>query len=286
MSNVSLIALGINETREGAAVVQGGIAHIAEGICEYWFTPVRWSYGSGDNEVTGVTNLGDMFVPRRHEDGSVDGKFLPAMYRAVAENFGVDGEFTNADKVCFRRGFSIAAARNAGEPIKFVDASIDRKGRALKVRAVELPAGKAFKLADDEGALTDLGKEMVARIKSNLELEGKAVPETDKLLERASALKVACVGGKHPVLGKLPSAADIAMRMEPTAIEAGLMPAKNNRDRAPAGDKLIGACDFIVKAIDEVLGDGDEAGFAPSKALDDKLRGVAERIAAYFASSL
>ena len=65
ISNVHMIALGINEVRAGNAIVEGGIAHIAEGICEAWFTPLRWSYGSGDNEVSGCVNLGEMFVPRR-----------------------------------------------------------------------------------------------------------------------------------------------------------------------------------------------------------------------------
>lgn len=281
MTNLSMIAVGINKIREGNAIAQGGIAHLSEGICEYWFTPLRWSYGSGDNEVSGVCNLSDMFKGRRNERGEQDSRFLSAMYVAVAENFGIDGELTGADKVAFRRGFSIAAARNAGAMVEFTDAKVSRKGRDVKVRAVRVPAGVAFDLDKPDGSLTDLGKEMVARIKSNLELEGKAVPDDDKLLQRAKAIKVDCVGGRHPVLGKVPSSTDIAGAMEAKAIEAGLMPPKASRDRAPSGDKLGASLDFVAKCLGDVT--EDEAGFAASDMLDAKLRQVAELIAAYFA---
>lgn len=281
-SNVSMIALGISEVREGNDIVQGGIARLAEGIGEYWFTPLRWSYGRDDNEVSGVCNLGDMFKGRRNEKGEKDSRFLSAMYRSVADNFGVDGEMTGADKIAFRRAFSIAAAANAGAIVKYVDAKVTRKGKNVSVRAVQVPAGAAFELDKPDGSLTELGKEMVARIKSNLELEGKDVPADDKLLARAKALSVNCVGGKHPVFGKVPSATDIAGVMEAKAIEGGVMPPKANRDRQPGADKLVGSLDFIIKCLDEVLSDNDEAGFAPSDAIDGKLRQVAERIAAYF----
>lgn len=281
MSNVSLIALGINEVRAGNAIVEGGIAHLAEGIGEYWFTPLRWSYGKGDNEVTGVCNLGDMFKGRRHPDGSEDSKFIPAMYRAVAENFGVDGEMTNADKMAFQRGFSIAAARNAGAPVRFVDETVERKGKAVKVRAVEVPASYAFKLTQEDGSLTEVAKDAVGRIKSNLELEGKDIPDDAELLKRAGNLKVKCVGGRHAVFGKNPSSTDIAGSLREVASEAGLMPAPKSRNGSARSDKFGDALEYISKCLDLV--DSDESDFAPSDALEEKMRSVAERIAAYFA---
>lgn len=284
VSNVSLIALGLAEVREGTAISEGGIARLAEGIVTSWITPVRWSYGVGDNEVAGCTSLGDMFKGRRHLDGSDDGKFLPAMYRAVAENFGIDGEFTSADKVAFRRGFAIAAAVKADVPIKFVDAKVERKGRSATVRAVQVPASVAFKLSDEGGAPTDLGKEMISRVKSNLELEGKDIPDDSVLLKRAGDLKVNCVGGKHPVLGKVPSSTVIASDMERVAIDRGMLPPKVNRDRAAQGDKFVASLDFVIKCFDDLAGNDDEAGFGASDALESKLREVAERIAAYFAA--
>lgn len=283
VSNVSLIALGISEVREGSAIVEGGIAHIAEGICEAWFTPVRWSYGRDDNEVSGVCNLGDMFKGRHQPDGSADSKFLPAMYRAVAENFGVDGEFSTADKMAFGRGFAVAAARNAGVPVKFADATVNRKGKAVKVRAVQVPASVAFKVTGDDGALTDLGKEVVARIKSNLELEGKAVPDDATLTKRAEALNVNCVGGKHPVFGKVPSSTEIANTLKGAASEAGLMPAPKARASSARVDKFGESLDYVVKCLDLLASDAGESEFAPSDALEAKMREVAERIAAYFA---
>lgn len=279
--NVHMIAAGIDEVRAGNALVEGGVALIAEGICEAWFTPVRWSYGKGDNEVSGVCNLGDMFKPRRHPDGSVDGKYLPAMYRAVAENFGVTGEMTPADKMAFQRAFSIAAARHAGAPVKFIDADVERKGRAVKVRAVEVPASYAFKLQSEDGSLTDAAKDAVARIKSNLELEGKAVPSEADLLKRAGNLKVKCVGGKHAVFGKNPSSTEIAASLREVAADAGLVPPPPSRNGAARADKFGEALEYVGKCIE--LLDDDESDFAPSDAIEEKLRVLAERIAAYFA---
>ena len=283
LSNVHMIALGINEVRAGNAIVEGGIAHIAEGICEAWFTPLRWSYGSGDNEVSGCVNLGEMFVPRRNEKSEVDSKFLPAMYRAVGDAFGIDGEMTSADKMAFQRGFSIAAARFAGAPVKFVDETVERKGRAVKVRAVEVPASYAFKLTDGDGKLSEVAKDAVARIKSNLELEGKDVPDDDELLKRAGNLKVKCVGGKHPVFGKRPSSTEIANTLREVAATAGVMPVPKSRNGSARSAKFGEALEYVVKCLDLLAGDGDESDFAPSDAIDSKLRDVAERIAAYFA---
>ena len=280
-SNVSLIALGINEVRSGNAIVEGGIAHIAEGVCEYWFTPLRWSYGKGDNEMSGVCNLGDMFKGLRNPKGEADSKFLPAMYRAVAESFGVDGEMTPADKMAFQRGWTIAAARNAGAPVKFIDETVERKGRSVKVRAVEVPASYAFKLQSEDGSLTDAAKDAVARIKSNLEMEGKAIPDEAELLKRAGNLKVKCVGGRHAVFGKNPSSSDIATSLREVAVEAGLMPAPKSRNGSARADKFGEALEYVGKCI-ELLND-DESDFAPSDAIDEKLRAIAERIAAYFA---
>lgn len=284
-SNVSLIAAGINEVREGNDIVQGGIARIAEGISEYWFTPLRWSYGRDDAEVSGVCNLGDMFKGRRNEKGEADSKFLPAMYRSVAENFGIDGEMTNADKVAYRRAFAIAAARFVGVPVKFTDAKVSRKGRNMTVRAVQLPAGEVFAFEKADGSLTEAGADAVSRIKSNLELEGKAIPADDVLLARAKALKIDCVGGKHAVFGKVPSATEIAATMEAKAIEGGAMPPKANRDRGgDKGTKLGEALEYVAKCLDSMNDETRESEFAPSDTLEAQMRQVAERIAAYFAA--
>lgn len=286
-SNVSLIALGISEIREGSAIVEGGLAHLAEGICEAWNSSVRWSYGSDDDEVAGVVVLRDMFKGRRNEKGEADSKFLPAVYRAIGEAYGVDGEFAPADKMAFSRAFGIAAARMSGAPVEFVNVDATRKGKAVKVRAVRVPASVAFKLTDDSGKETALGKELAERIKSNLELTGQDVPEADKLMELAGALPVNCIGGKHPVLGKVPSSTSIAASLRDVAVNAGYMPAPKSRSTASdKGSSFIAAAATIAKGLDLLLSSKDESDFAPSKSVNDALRNVGELIAAYFSSDL
>lgn len=284
ISNVHLIAAGINEHRAGSAIAEGGIAQIAEGICEAWFTPIRWTYGSDDKEVTGCLNLGDMFKGRHHDDGSEDGKFLPAMYRAVAENFGVPGEFTPADKMAYKRGFSIAAARHAGAPVKFTDVEVERKGRVVKVRAVQVPAEHAFKLVDEAGVPTDTAKQAIEAQKSNLRLFNKPVPADDKLLNMVKALPVDCVGGKHAVFGKTPSSTSIADKLREVAVEAKLVPPPPPRNGSSKGDKFREALVTVGKGMEVFLSDRvDDAPFAPCDGINAQLREVAERIAVYFA---
>lgn len=280
LSNVSAIAQGVDMHRDGTAMAQGGIALMVEGICDNWFYAMRWSYGSGDNEMSGICNLGDMFKGRRNGD-ALDSKFLPAMYRAVAENFGVSDGFSNADKVAFQRAFTIAAARHAGVAVEVTTATVTRKGKPVKVKAVQVPASVAYELQKDDGSLTDTGAGVVARVRSLYELEGKAVPDDAELLERAKALPVKCVGGQHPAFGKLPSSYEIANKLSPAAVGAGIMLPKGNRNRGNS-DKFVASLDFVTKCVNEVLGNGDEAGFAPSETIDAKLRELNALLLQYF----
>ena len=284
MSNTSKIALGLDLHRDGSAMAQSGIATMAAGVTDNRFYSMRWSYGSGDNEVSGVCLLEDMFTARRHEDGSVDGKFLPAMYRAVADNFGIEGGMSSADKMAFQRAFTIASAGWAGSPVDVVTATVQRKGKAVKVQAVEVPASLAYELVDDNGAPNELARGLVERVRGNLELQGLPVPDDETLLEQAKALKVKCVGGNNPIFGKVPSATDIANKLAPAAVAGGYMQAKTNRVKPANGEKFGESLDYVIKCMDEVLGDNDESSFAPSTAVEDRLRGLAERIAAYFAA--
>jgi hypothetical protein len=284
MTNVSNISRGLDMFRDGSAQAQAGIATMVDGIDSNRHYSMRWSYGSGDNEVSDVCLLQDMFKGRRHDDGSVDGKFLPAMYRAVADNFAIEGGMSSADKMAFQRAFTIASAGWSGVPVDTVTVKkLDSKGKLVPVQAVEVPASVAFDLVDDKGAPNEVGRGLIERVRGNLELQGLPVPDDDKLLEQAQAIKVKCVGGNNPIFGKVPSATDIANKLSPVAVSNGFMQPKGNRSKVANANKFGESLDFVTKCMDEVLGDGDESSFAPSDAVEEKLRGLAERIDAYFA---
>ena len=283
-SNVSLIALGLAEVREGTEITAGGVVRMAEGIVQSWRSPIRWSYGSGDNEVASVSTIGDMFTPRRNEDGSTDSKFIPAMYRAVAYNF-LQGEddFTNSDKMQFKRAWQIAAAKMAGVPVEFVDADILRNGKRAKVRAVEVPASIAFDLYDNDGTTpTAAGKVLEADVKRSLK-RAKKNANDDAVRSMAEETPIECVGGKIDGLA-VPSVSAISERLATHAIAAGYMPSKGNRNKSANADKFSASLAFVSKCLDEVLSDNDEAGFAPSSDIETEMRGLAEKLAAYFAA--
>lgn len=284
LSNASTISTGLDMYREGTAQAQAGIATMVAGIADNQHYSMRWSYGVGDNETSGVFKLGDMFKGLHHDDGKVDGKFLPAAYRALADNFGIEGGMSSADKMAFQRAFTIASAGWSGSPVEIVTATVQRKGKSVKVQAVEVPASLAYDLVDDKGAPNELARGLVERVRGNLELQGLPVPDDDVLLEQAKGLKVKCVGGSNPIFGKVPSATDIANKLAPAAIGGGFMQAKSNRVKAANGEKFGEALTYVTKCLDEVLIDTDESSFAPSTAVEDKLRALAERIAAYFAA--
>lgn len=284
LTNASTISTGLDMYREGSAMAQAGIATMVVGITDNQHYSMRWSYGVGDNEVSGVFKLGDMFKGMHHEDGKVDGKFLPAAYRALADNFGIEGGMSSADKMAYQRAFTIASAGWHTGQVEVVTATVQRKGKSVKVQAIEVPVSVAYDLVDDKGAPNDLGRSLIERVRGNLELHGSPVPDDDKLFEQAQALKVKCVGGSNPIFGKVPSATDIANKLAPAAIGGGFMQPKGNRNKAANGEKFGEALAYVTKCLDEVLTDTDESSFAPSTAVEDKLRALAERIAAYFAA--
>lgn len=282
-SNVSLIALGLAEVREGTEITAGGVVRMAEGIVQSWRSPIRWSYGSGDNEVFGLSTIGDMFKPVRNEKSEVDGKFLPAMYRAVAYSFLVgEDEFTNGDKVQFKRAWQIAAAKFSGVPVEFVDADIIRGGKRAKVRAVEVPASVAFGLYDDNGAPTAAGKVIEADVKRSLKRSKKKADDaTIKTMVEETPIE--CIGGKFDGVA-VPSVSSISDILAAYAIDAGMMPSKGTKNKSANVDKFRDSLAYVTKCIDEVLIDSGEAGFAPSADIETEMRGLAERIAAYFAN--
>jgi hypothetical protein len=283
-TNVSLIALGLAEVREGTEITAGGVVRMAEGIIQSWRSPIRWSYGSGDNEVSNVSTIADMFKPVRNEKGETDSKFLPAMYRAVAYSFLVgDDEFTNSDKMQFKRAWQIAAAKMAGVAVEFVDADILRNGKRAKVRAVEVPASVAFDLYDTDGTTpTAAGKVLEADVKRSLK-RAKRKADDDAVRSMAEETPIECVGGKIDGLA-VPSVSVISDRLAAYAIDAGLMPSKGSRNKSASADKFRASLTFVSKCLDEVLSDSDEAGFAPCPDVETEMRGLAEKLAAYFAA--
>jgi hypothetical protein len=282
-SNVSLIALGLSEVREGVEVTSGGVIKMAEGIVQSWRSPIRWSYGVGDNEVADITTIADMYKPRRNEKGEADGRFLRAAYVAVAHNFlqGED-EFTDGDKVQFKRAWQIAAAKMAGVPVEFVDADIIRNGKRAKVRAVEVPASVAFDLYDDNGVPTAAGKVVEEDVKRALK-RSKSKATDEVVRSMAEETPVECIGGKWGNV-PIPSVTAISERLSAHAVAAGFMPSKDSRNKATNGDKFRSSLTYVIKCMDEVLSDTDEGGFAPCTSAEDDLRKLAEKIAAYFAA--
>lgn len=286
MSNVSLIARGISEVREGSSIVEGGIAHIAEGVFEGWNSPLRWSYGSGDDEVSGVFNLGDFYSPVRGPDGKEDTKAKSAKWVALAENYGIEGVLESADKMAFQRGFTLAAAVVAGVPVSFETVTVKRKGKPSPARAAVVPAEVAFTMRDKEGKPTAIAEAAMEAQRSNLTLFNQPVPNEGELLSMVSVLPVKCVGGRHQLFGKVPSSSRLADIVRPIVSERGLMPAIKPRqaNKTDKGQQFGEALDFIVQCLD-MLASTDESEFAPCDTIESKMRSVAERIAAYFTNN-
>jgi hypothetical protein len=98
----------------------------------------------------------------------------------------------------------------------------------------------------------------------------------------AEETPIECVGGKIDGLA-VPSVTVISDRLAAYAIDAGMMPSKGSRNKSANADKFRASVAFLSKCLDEVLLPDGESEFAGSDELDKELRGLAERIAAYFA---
>jgi len=278
MSNLSLIAVGLAEVREGSEIVSSGVVRMAEGIVASWSAPIRWSYGKGDNEVSGISCLAEMFTDRRHADGSVDGKFLPAMYRAVADCFlPDDDDFPPAYKMQFKRAWSIASASKLGVEVSFVDADVIRKGKRAKVRAVEVPAAVAFDLYDENGVPTAAGKVIEGDVRRMLKRQRKKADDAT-VRKLAEETPIECIGGKIDGVA-VPAVTAIADRLAAYSVAAGIASKGSRSTRVPA-DKFVDSVDVVIKAL-SVLTEKTESDFAPSDALDAKLRELNVLINAY-----
>ena len=116
-----------------------------------------------------------------------------------------------------------------------------------------------------------------------LRFNRQAVPDDAELLERASAMPVACAGGKDELFGKTPSSTAIASTLREVAVAAGSMSAPPSRNSSARSAKFGESLEYVAKCLDLLAGDSGESEFAPCNALETKMREVAERIAAYFA---
>lgn len=278
MSNVSLIALGMAEVRQGSEITAGGVAKMAEGIVQSWASPLRWTYGKGDNEVSGISTLRDMFKPVRGADGAADSKFLPAMYRAVAEVFIDSEELTNADKMQFKRAWQIAAAKMAGVDVEFVDTETIISGKRVKLRAVEVPAAVAFDLYTAEGLPTEAGKVLEGDVKRQLKRTKKKADEST-VRAMAEETPIECIGGKIDKVA-VPSVSVISDRLAAYAVDAGLMPAKASRASRVPAQKFVDSVEFVTKCLNDLL-TKDESDFAPSDTVDEKLRALSNAVLQY-----
>lgn len=285
MTNVSSIALGLNEVRDGAALTASGVAHIAEGIIASWSAPMRWSYGEGDNLVEGFFSFESMYQEVRRPDGSADSRALTAKYQAVATEHGVNGEFGSSDKVQFKRAWQLAAAERLGAGIVFANEKVTRNGKPATLRIVKAPAGAVLDLYKEDGSPTEAGKVLEADMERAFELANKEV-EPEALVAAVKNTMVKCNGGKLGNI-KLPSVSDTSNKLAAFAVKAGLMAEKKgrNRDGQPdEGKRFTDALAFVSTSLDLVLDpEGQESNFAPCDAIDESLHKLQEKISSYFA---
>jgi hypothetical protein len=291
MTNIHSIASGINAVRSGLETVEVGVAEVAFGIVQSWSSPFRWVYGSGDNEVSGMTTLGEMYQPVMGDNGKPDGKVLPAIYKALPDAFGIEwGDNRNMEsklKMMFIRAWRVAAAKMAGVDVQFETAEPKGDDEVGAITGVSVPLAVAYDLHEvneaGETVLTELGQKIANNVKVGLEMATGRPANDKKVAEHLGKLRVECIGGRHAVYGDVPSTTKLTERLVPHVVKAGLMPAPKGRAaRADSGVQFMSSLEFVAKCMAMINGEGDESEFAPSNEVDAKLREVAEMIAAYF----
>ena len=276
ISNVSLIAKGMNNVRAGIERQEVGAAEVAKGLLEVWETPFRWSYGVGDNEVWGLTCIRDMYHLHLNEKtGKEDKQRKTAVYAAIADNFGFDwGDTKDMErklKMMFKRAWRVAAAKM----IAGIDVRFEQGGRAVSV-----PLSTVVKLVDDDGTVTERGKDIVEAIKENALDDNKELSD-EQALELAHKRRVVCDGKAHKRYGDLPAISTLADLLVPAIVAAGGEPTPKPRNSSPKGDKFLEALTYVQKCLDSLAADEPEIALANEG--EKLLRDVAERIAAYFA---
>lgn len=232
MSNISAIATSIALVREGHEKIELGVANLAAAMVEAWTTPMRAVVNEGkDNEEVYFFSFSDMFTPRKKSDDNdkVEGRFLPAAYLSVAENYGIDGGLTSKDKQAFKRASRIAGAKlHIG-----LDVSFTPTGAAFPIASVfdvikteterhDVHDELGVSVLDEAGepvtelvevvSLTPMGEAMVEKIKETtkavLDTELSDEEATEKLLARKVVVNGkadAFVGEVTPALSEFSS---------------------------------------------------------------------------------
>lgn len=288
-SNISSIALGVNEVREGEAITSSGVVHMAEGIVEAWDKPMRWAYGEGDSEVHGFFTLADMYKEVRNAKGEADSRALTAKYDAVATEHGVVDGFTSGDKIQFKRAWQIASAGMLGAGIRFNTIQVVKGSGKNKVvttqRSFRAPAGAVLELYNADGTPTKAGKDIEQRAMQSFDERGET-PSPEELVAAAKAFMVQCNGGKLGEI-KLPSVTTTSTKLAAFAVNAGLMkegPSRNrNKDGNDEGRQFSESLAFVHKSLDLILDpESEESNFAPSPAIDESLHRLQGKLALYF----
>ena len=134
-----------------------------------------------------------------------------------------------------------------------------------------VPIAQAIDLFDDTGNASKSAQERVQRLIETEESEGREITP-EKAFERVQKQAVTATGKAG-----IPTTTDLLARWTKAAIEAGMVPPKDDRNSTRADDKADAAIAFLMEGF-TVLEATDEAPFALTDVREAALLKLAEAI--------
>lgn len=249
-SNKHMVA-AVREAFKAEELNEASKAHGVLGLQPVLASPSLLSARVGKDEKPYLFKLEEAAFPRRKPDGSIDGKLRTAVTNEILERVYLipkaDLPFAAPAKRLFNATFGAALwLRKHPE----VTLGVNGAGQLTNV-----PFELAFDFVDGKGQPTDAFRRVAAFVEANASLKGRKAPEGAKLEGEVRKMRFVATGRNHPAFGNLriPSSSQVVARMKAKAVEEGLIPAPEGRDRdsnhTDDGETLMASLRFVGKTV-------------------------------------
>lgn len=266
-SNMTAVQSAAHRLVAGVAEVDGGKVDMTLALVPVLHDPISYMFGGKTLTFTAIDYLPENAPQKLGTKGVMvkDNAHQRARTTAFITSLGVDEVQSDLIKVhvyaAIRAAVGIyslyiplleaaAFAEDNGDDAPTMPVLVDRSEAGNLI----VPLSTAFKMFDDNGEATGVGKVAFEEAKRDLVAEAKAfakfsktdvaMPDDEAVWDAAGMLPVECSGakqkqGKEAVspFGDLPTNSRILADLAKTAVEAGMLPpAATRQGQTPAGD--------------------------------------------------
>jgi hypothetical protein len=240
IKNTSKLILANDMASRAKGLESGSRGLALIGFAEALRTPSILSYRDSDGKAR-VFGLRDYPFPVMKPDGTRDGKAKSSQLTTILVT--MLGVPDNAQAVADAAASKALVNATLGAAI-YYNAKAFTFGCDARGNLTGVPFEVAFDCVTKEGKPTPEFLRVEALVKA-----AKPKAKGDALIGMVRGFKLTCDGSRHPILGKLPTSAQVVARLKAAAVDTGLIPAPDkrdvSRDDSDDGQSLMAAMKLI-----------------------------------------